>query len=724
MTEQTQQLSVHFKHAHEGVVQDALVLSRTPPVRGLMRSTKNAGVDPVDGSTTLQWRRRLETTFISLMESRPSYVQVRYIGMADGGREIVRVNRTATGLERVVPELLQTKGQEPYYAESQLLGEDEAAFSAVTFNREHGQVDPSHELVIRSLVPIFDHAGNRFGLIVINIHYAEFLKNTLGTFQLPERTFVINSFGDVLSNDPTLGAMEFCERDKAPPVLPQILADGFMSESEEGTVWSEEDLECFARVRVGGAAKDHDLRVVVRVPRDRLLADARAVRGKAILLSILIVLLTFVATAVLAGRFTEGLQSLTRSIDESTVHGHPPVLPTQAGGEIGALARSFQRKTQQLEESEARSRAVLDHALDGIAVIDERGRVESFNPSCEQIFGYSAEEVIGRNVSSLMPEAVRIRHDSYLENYRRTGKRNFIGNRREVVARRKDGTTFPLEISVSEIRLEGRVIFTGILRDLTEKKAQDARESLIEELRRSNSELDAFAYVASHDLKAPLRVIENASVWLEEDLGETLDEEGRENLALMRSRVKRMEKLLDDLLDYSRIGRDEDERYRRLVSGAQIMDEITLLARPHPGFIVEADAAFKEAEFLLMPTKQILLNLVNNAIKHHDRQSGTVKIGYHDDDVAPEITVSDDGPGIPDSYHEKIFEMFRTLRPRDEVEGSGMGLANVKKFVEHQGGTIAVRSGGARGAIFALTFPKVQQSKEDENGASRVRYGT
>jgi PAS domain S-box-containing protein len=253
------------------------------------------------------------------------------------------------------------------------------------------------------------------------------------------------------------------------------------------------------------------------------------------------------------------------------------------------------------------------------------------------------------------------------------------------------------------------VRMVGSVEDITQRhKLENNLVELVGKLKKSNKDLDEFAYAASHDLKAPLRVIDNTSQWLLEDLEPYLTQETRENMNLLRGRVMRMKKLLGDLLEYSRIGRTQDERFAQAVNGGELLENIIELLSPDGGFSVLSDSRFAEIEVMQMPLQQVLMNLISNAMKHHDKKTGTIKIGLADMGPVYEFTVEDDGPGIPAQFHDKIFEMFRTLRPRDHVEGSGMGLAMVRKNVEMFGGSITVQSGPGQGSRFRFTWPKSQ----------------
>jgi len=224
------------------------------------------------------------------------------------------------------------------------------------------------------------------------------------------------------------------------------------------------------------------------------------------------------------------------------------------------------------------------------------------------------------------------------------------------------------------------------------------------ELQRSNRELDQFAYVASHDLKAPLRAIEHLVNWISEDVGEILPEMSQMHLVKLSGRVRRMEILLNDLLTYSRVGRIKSQN-RRVDTGALVQNIIELLTPPS-GFTITMDPTMPILRTAATPLETVLRNLINNAIKHHDQPEGHIHVAASEHADAIEFAVIDDGPGIAPEFHTRIFELFQTLKPRDQVEGSGMGLAIVQKTITNRGGAIWVESGPGRGTTFRFTWPK------------------
>jgi PAS domain S-box-containing protein len=225
-------------------------------------------------------------------------------------------------------------------------------------------------------------------------------------------------------------------------------------------------------------------------------------------------------------------------------------------------------------------------------------------------------------------------------------------------------------------------------------------------LERSNRELDAFAYAASHDLRAPLRGIANLAQWLEEDLQPHLSDETRQMLALMRARMQRMEAIVEGLLQYSRAGRVHHEVEE--VDVAALTREVVDLLSPPAGALIEIAPGLPTLRTERVPLQQVLMNLIGNALKHAGRDDPRVTIAALDSGDFYELSVADNGPGIEAQFHDRIWGIFQTLQSRDTVEGTGIGLALVKKLVEAQGGRVRVESSPGAGATFLFLWRKVK----------------
>lgn len=225
------------------------------------------------------------------------------------------------------------------------------------------------------------------------------------------------------------------------------------------------------------------------------------------------------------------------------------------------------------------------------------------------------------------------------------------------------------------------------------------------ELENSNKELEQLAYNASHDLKAPLRAIHQLSQWIAEELPDNPGGEITENLGLMQSRISRMQRMLDDLLEYARVGADREQADTTV---SKLVADVVLLAAPPERFTINVDLPPDEISINRVPLEQVLLNLVNNAIKHHDREDGRIDIRVRETSSELVFSVADDGPGIAGEYHAAIFDTFRTLQRKDDTESSGIGLAIVRRAVKQAGGSVSLESSDGDGATFTVRWPKHQ----------------
>ncbi len=370
------------------------------------------------------------------------------------------------------------------------------------------------------------------------------------------------------------------------------------------------------------------------------------------------------------------------------------------------------RAEQRLGDSEAKFRFVTQSVADAIVSIDRDGQLVSWNASAEQIFGYSEEDALGRNVTFIMPEEYRERHATGLRNLRETGDSGLLGTAHEFEGLRRNGQRFPLELSLSRWTMENHAFFTAILRDITARKtAENVLIAQTEELERSNAELEQFAYVASHDLQEPLRMVTSYMGLLQKRYAGTLDDQADEFIGFAAEGAKRMQHLIKDLLQYSRVSTggkafaptDFEKVFDLAVMNLQSRIEETQAVITHDP-LPELDA--DESQMV-----RLLQNVIGNALKYGKPDvTPTVHIFAAPGDGGWTFRVVDNGIGIAPEYFERIFMVFQRLHGRDEYEGTGIGLAVCRKIVDRHGGRIWVESESGEGATFGFYLPETQEA--------------
>jgi len=353
-----------------------------------------------------------------------------------------------------------------------------------------------------------------------------------------------------------------------------------------------------------------------------------------------------------------------------------------------------------LRDSEVRFRAVAETANEGIVTADAQGTVRYWNPGAARMFGRSADEIVGHPLTLLLPEPHRT-------NYIQQGADNLVGKTVELTGLRKDGTTFSADMSLSRWENTQGRFYTAILRDVTDRKnAERELEAKAEELSRSNQELEQFAYVASHDLQEPLRMVSNYTQLLARRYKDKLDQDANEFIDFAVDGAKRMQALIHDLLQYARVG-TRGREMKPTPAAKVITEALTNLA----GAIDEAKA---QVDVSPMPTVNcdsgqltlVFQNLIGNAIKFRRAEgTPTVRVTAEQADDVWVFAVRDNGIGIDPKYFDRIFQMFQRLHTRTEYPGTGIGLALCKKIIERHGGRIRVESTPGQGTTFSFTMP-------------------
>jgi PAS domain S-box-containing protein len=376
----------------------------------------------------------------------------------------------------------------------------------------------------------------------------------------------------------------------------------------------------------------------------------------------------------------------------------------------GTWADRFQQAEkltlEQAHESEGRYRGLLEAAPDAMVVVNGAGEIVLLNLRAEKQFGYHRDELVGQAVTNIIPEgfAERLIADDLRST--EAALAQVIGTGIELVARRKDGTEFPIEIMLSPLQGAEGILVTAAIRDISVRKAAEKElVRKVEELARSNEELGQFAYTASHDLQEPLRMVVSYTQLLAKRYKGKLDSDADEFVAFAVDGANRMQRLIEDLLAYSRVGTrgadlldtsSEEALRQALINLRGSIEESGALVTHDPLPAVLAD----ETQLV-----QLFQNLVGNAIKY--RRPGVPRVhitAARDGEKRWSFAVTDNGLGIDPQYFDRIFGMFQRLHRREEYAGTGIGLAICKKIVERHDGSISVESQPGQGSTFRFSL--------------------
>jgi PAS domain S-box-containing protein len=379
----------------------------------------------------------------------------------------------------------------------------------------------------------------------------------------------------------------------------------------------------------------------------------------------------------------------------------------------------------ELRESEARYAGILNIADDAVISIGDNQRVTMFNQGAERIFGYQAAEVIGQSLDTLLPSRFTATHQHHIaEMAASSATSRKMGERRNIFGRRKDGSEFPAEASISKLELNRERIFTVMLRDITGRKQAENEinqlyanlEKRNAELELANKELESFSYSVSHDLRAPLRAIDGFSRILQEDYADKFDAEGNRVLNVIRSNTAKMSELINDLLEFSRLGRRSlDHSILSIADLAKSVFDDLRAANPERSLELRIKhLPHNHGDRAML--RQVLVNLLTNAVKFtRPRDVGQIEIGSRIENDQPVYYVRDNGVGFDMQYVNKLFGVFQRLHNNNEYEGTGVGLAIVQRIIHRHGGRVWAESEPGKGATFYFTLSK----KEQEDGNNR-----
>jgi PAS domain S-box-containing protein len=383
----------------------------------------------------------------------------------------------------------------------------------------------------------------------------------------------------------------------------------------------------------------------------------------------------------------------------------------------GLLTAAYQNNRRLYQDRDARLHGLIDTAVDGIIIIDDRGVIQEYNPACERLFGYGREEAVGYNVSMLMPEPDRSDHDRHLQHYRETGEQKIIGTGREVEGRRKDGSTFPVQLSVGETLIGGRRVFLGILHDITERRKRSlALERAKDRAEAANQAKTLFLANMSHEIRTPMNAVLGYTQIMAGD--PELQERHQHALGAITNAGKHLMGLIENILDLSKIEADAMDLNLKPMDLSELIENMSELFKIRCkqnglGWRIETDIEQHAVQGDEEKLRQILINLLGNAIKF--TTTGEICLRVTQTGTHYLFEVCDTGPGITPEEQAKLFQPFQQAEQGLSKGGTGLGLALTKRQVELMSGRLELESVPDKGSrfYFAITLPPAEGPIED-----------
>ena len=698
-------LTADFQSRIDSLGRDVRYLASTPPIKGIMRAKKGGGIDPIDQSSLDQWKQRLKILFKEMLIVHPEYLQVRYIGVANDGKEIVRVDWKDRRLVAAPEQLLQAKGSEPYFLKAVQSPLDKVALSEFSLNREWGKIVKPPQLVLRASVPVADEFNQVFGFVIINMLAERALEALLERHKTGEVSGIYSSsLKPLVSSSLSSGWVveSSSEQDS------EIQAIFGRASRENPVVESEfsDRLVVARKIYYDSLDPEKFLGVTLSSSKEEAYSEAWRAFYKQVFVVALLVVFAMLLLLISIRRQTRPLQQLRLLANDLAKGVKIPRKPglEKKSDELSSLMLAFYDMADEIQQKTA----ILNlqkQALDETALVSEtdaRGRITYANKKFAELTGYSVEELLGSD-----HRIVNSGHHPK-EFFADLWKTIAQGHawRGEVKNRKKDGSYYWVDSSIVPFKdLAGKIQkYISIRFDITEKKQQEQK---LKELTEAKSK---FLAIMSHEIRTPLGAVLGlaellAATKLNADQQEYVDNIGHSADMLLN--------ILNDILDFSKLdsgkvvfNREPCDVREIGTSAVNIFKEKSVEKKIVLNLKIDAGLPlFLELDALRI--KQVLINLISNSIKFTDQGRIDVGLAYHADTARLAIEVSDTGIGMTESQLERVFKEFEQAEDdtTKKYGGTGLGLPICQKIVWAMGGDLKVSSKKGIGTTFTLEIP-------------------
>lgn len=688
-------ISAHVKSAFQVANDHALILRNTPPIDGIIRAQANAGVDPYDGSLIDTWRERLEAIFTSLLLVQNEYTQLRLIGLADQGREVVRVDRLQGEINVVPRSALQRKSEEFYFQAALSMEPTSTYTSPITVNREQGAPAPDLMPTVRTVLPVARPDGQLYGLLVIKADIRIVLENALAAVTPTYDVYISDSYNNYIHYSPTDGMThsQFSFQERFDP--PELL-------SRDGDNLFEADGFTYASYsfHTGRNGDGLGFRILVGEPTHELMSGAYAIRKQSILLAVSLVVLTAIGSLLFVTSLTRPLGQLTDAVRSYAQNRTPMDLEVSENDEIGELGRAFCDMIRTLEENELTANTI-ENIIDGLILITPDGAIQAMNPAASFMFGYAENELVGQDVSVLLPDGARLERDGAFKHIPCFIDSQLVGETFEAVAKQKNSTPLHVELTLSEVQRPDTLLFSLLMRDISARKQMEVMK-------------DEFVSTVNHELRTPLTSMLGSLSLLKKRLETKLNDDDKASMLLNMAQrsCDRLTLLVNDILDLEKIAAGKLEYRMQTIPCDDLVQDVVeshrMLGEEH-GVTFKLDLQADDPPVRLDVSRfnQALVNLLSNAAKYSPNGEVVTILTRRLSGDSIRISVSDNGPGIPEDFQARLFDRFSQADSSTtrRVGGNGLGLNITKTLIEAFDGEVSFDTTVGAGTVFHITLP-------------------